>query len=392
MTTARVSLLTSDDLSQQLLDQSGGSGADGLIVRKCRRALQQGLLEVSAHRRWNYDRRSVVLNTNSTQSTSTITYTHTGGASERLVTIAAGTFPAWAGRGWLLIANKIYRVASRLSSTTLSLDVLSNPGSNLAAGTSYTLFTKEYLLPFDCASILVAYDMTSRFPLVGITPQMYDDQDLAMYQAGTPQSFTVMGDPWVKGALCLKFRPIPDGRQIQYIYDRTQQPLRVWKYNTGTVTVSASSTSLAGTGTAFTSNMVGCVIRCGSTTTEPTSLEGAYPYLEERVITAVASATAATLDEAVDATYTAVKYTISDLCDVEPLAQRTAVINCAALHFARERNADSSELQRRSTAFVDALKLAMEADKRLNIHDTRFGSSYSGFPLAHSPTNAGYYA
>lgn len=391
--TARVCLLTSDDLVGQLLDQSGGGAVDGLLQRKARRALQQGLLEVNAHRLWNYSRRQVVLNTNDQYSTGTISFDLTGGSSERLVTLSSGTWPSWAGQGWLLIDNKTYRVNQRLTGTTLTLAENSAPGADIAAGETYTLFEPSYRLPYDCASILTCWDMTSRVRLAGIAPVDYDERWGNQYEAGTPDYFSVFGDPWISGALRIGFYPVPaDGRQIAYTYDRTQQPLRVWKYNTGTVTISASSTALTGNSTVFTSNMVGCVIRFGTTTTEPTNLEGSSPYAEERVITAVTNGTTATLDEAVDSAYTAVKYYISDLVDVEPTAMRTAVVNCSAVHFARERNADSAELSRRTTAYVDALRLAMQADRRFAIEDSGVGYQASGFPIAHTPTNAGYSA
>ena len=393
MTTARVALLTSDDLCGQLLDGSGGAAVDGILQRRCRRALQQGLQELAAHRQWSYCRRRVVINTNTPYSTGTIAYTHTGGASERLVTLTSGTFPSGANQAWLLVANKSYLVRSNPSTTTLTMDENNNPGSNLAAGTSYTLYQESYRLPYDCANIFECWDTTSRFKLAGVTANIFDESKTAIYQSGTPQVFTVTGDDWIKGALCIKFAPVPAGsRQLCYFYDRTQQPLRIWKYNTGTVTVSDASAALTGTGTAFNATMVGAVIRFGTTTTEPTSLEGAAPYLEERVILAVNSATSLTLDEAVDSAYTAAKYTISDLCDVEPTAMRTALINCAALHFARERNADNSEVARRKQACDDSLKLAMQADRRFTITDYGFGSPNTGFPIAHTPTNAGYTA
>ena len=389
MTTARVSLLTSDDLCGQLLDGSGGAAVDGILQRRARRALQQGLQEIAAHRQWSYFRRRVVINSNTPQTSSTITYTN----ATRTVTLASGTFPSWSNQAWILIANKSYLVRSNPTTTTLILDENNNPGSDLAAGTTYTLYQESYRLPYDCSSILECWDTTSRFRLAGITPNIFDESKTAIFQSGTPQAFTVTGDDWIKGALCIKFVPVPAGsRQLCYFYDRTQQPLRIWKYNTGTVTVSASSASLTGTGTAFNATMVGAVIRFGTTTTEPTSLEGTSPCLEERVILSVDSATTLTLDQAVDSAYSACKFTISDLIDVEPTAMRTAVVNCAALHFARERNADNSELARRTQACGDSLKLAMQADRRFTIEDYGFGNPNTGFPIAHTPTNAGYTA
>ena len=389
MTTSRVSLLTSEDLCGQLLDQSGGAAVDGFMQRKARRGLQQGLQEVNARQQWKCSRRRVIINTNTPYSTGTITYTN----STRTVTLASGTFPAWADQAWLLIANKSYLVRTRSSGTALILDETNSPGADLAAGTAYTLYQESYRLPYDCSNILQCWDTTSRFRLAGLAADLFDESKTAIYQAGTPQAFTVTGDDWIKGALCIKFVPVPAGsRQLCYFYDRTQPPLRIWKYNTGTVTVSAASAALTGTGTAFNATMLGAVIRFGSASTEPTSLEGSSPYLEERVILSVDSATTLTLDQAVDSAYTAVKYTISDLIDIEPTAMRTAVINCSALHFARERNADSTEIGRRDNAYITALKLAMEGDRRVVIEDYGFGSPNTGFPIAHTPTNAGYTA
>lgn len=386
--TSRVALITSQDCLEQLLDQAGGAAVDGLMSRKAKRGLQQGLQELNAHRQWSYCRRRVVINSNALYSTGTIAYTN----STRTIALTSGTFPSWADQAWITISNKSYLVRTRSSSTALILDENNNPGADIAAGTSYTLYQESFRLPFDCSQILDCWDTTSRFRLAGISPIEYDNQKTSVFQSGTPQYFTVTGDDWLKGALCIKFYPVPVSRQIAYFYDRTQQPLRIWKYNTGTVTVSASSASLTGTGTAFNATMVGAVIRFGTTTTEPTSLDGSAPYLEERVILSVDSATAITLDQAVDSDYTATKFYISDLIDVEPTAMKTSFLNCAALHFARERNADSSELARRTQACGDALRLAMQADRRFTIEDFGYGQSRTGFPIAHTPTNAGYSA
>lgn len=388
MTTPRVALLTSSDLADQLLDMSGGAGSDGLLVRKVRRALQQGLQEISAHRVWSYFRRRVTLNFRAPYSTGTIAYVN----STRAVTITSGTWPTWANRAWLRIGNNSYRVSARNSGTSLILDANNNPGEDVAAGTSYQLYQDSALLPFDCASILECYTTTNRQKLVGISADAFEDRKLSDYDVGVPHCFTITGDDWVAGAMCIRFHPVPSGeQQIAFYYDRTQQPLRIWKYNTGTVSAACNMSSLTGTGTAFNATMVGAVIRFGTTLKEPTALEGSDPYLEERVIISVESPTTLTLDQPVDSAYTNVKYTISDLVDIEPTAMRTAVINASALHFARERNADSTELSRRSTAFVDALKLAMQTDKRLTLHDSGVGGDGIGFPTAHSPTNAGYY-
>ena len=387
LATARVSQITSEDLIGQLLDQTGGT-ADGLLLRKVRRSLQAALQEISAHKSpWSYERRTIVINTNTIYSTGSITYTN----STRTAVIATGTWPSWAGQGWLQIANKSYRIETRVSGTDVILAELENPGADLAAGTTYQLYQPSYRLPYDCRSIYRCWNTSSRYRLCGLTVNEFYDEQRAQFQSGTPIEYTITRDDWLKGAMRVVLYPYASGGlQFALLYDRIQLPLRIWKYNTGTVTASASSATVTGTSTAFTSAMVGSVIRFGTTTTEPTSLEGTAPYLEERVILAVNSATSLTLDEPLDNAYTAAKYVISDLVDVEPSAMKTAVMNCAALHFARERNADDAEMSRRDKARLESLRLAMQADRRFDIEDRGVGLNTGGFPVAHTPTNAGY--
>ena len=93
---------------------------------------------------------------NSQQSTGTIQYDHTGNAKgERAILLSSSTFTAETSGGWdysqsmIEIAGIDYQIDSRHDSTTLLLNANNNPGSDIAAGTSYKVHQGNYILPND---------------------------------------------------------------------------------------------------------------------------------------------------------------------------------------------------------------------------------------------------
>jgi hypothetical protein len=154
----------------------------------------------------------------------------------------------------------------------------------------------------------------------------------------------------------------------------------------GTVTNTAASTTVTGTDTAFTEAMIGSVIRLSrNSNEEPTGSDGANPAAVERIITAVASATSLTVDEAIAAANTTgVKYVISDPIDVEvPLMQR-ALYRCAENQMGKLlRLEDRTALD---AEWVRALTLAREADSRTTqmraVGRTANGRRLSDYPGA----------
>jgi len=109
--------------------------------------------------------------------------------------------------------------------------------------------------------------------------------------------------------------------------------------NAGTVSGTAASTDLTGAGTAWDSSMVGSVIRLSaSAKLAPTSLVGTNPAAFETVVAAVVSATELTLSDPLPATFSGVKYEISDPIDIRVEVMENAFLACVELHIARVRN------------------------------------------------------
>ena len=77
---------------------------------------------------------------NDNYTTGAVVYDHTGGASERLLTLSGSgaAYPSWAGSAKVRIGSTTYDVDSRLSDTTLTLSSSSNPGTDVGSS-SYTM-------------------------------------------------------------------------------------------------------------------------------------------------------------------------------------------------------------------------------------------------------------
>jgi len=110
--------------------------------------------DVAHDHEWSFLKPVAQLTLNAPYSTGTITYDHTGGTSERLVTLATGTWPSWAASGKLEISGTRYDVSTRLGDSTITLTSSSNPGADVAAGTAYEITQDDYTLPDDCAGVL----------------------------------------------------------------------------------------------------------------------------------------------------------------------------------------------------------------------------------------------
>jgi hypothetical protein len=319
---ATIQLTTYHDAVEYLIGYAGGD-PQTKTVNDCQRSIINGYREFNASHEWSYLFQRQRITTVAPYSTGTVTYTN----ATRALDLAGGTWPTWAAYGTVMIANVVYEVASRASGTQLILSQSSNPGADLAAGTSYSIFRDTYPMPcdyqrgFDMIELVGGQLCTQVVPVDWLTPQQLSAS------AAKPRQFCVTADPNYLGVLAARFFPRPDAAyNFDFIYYRRPRQLNILDYNTGTVTVANGSSSVAGTSTSWAQKHVGSVIRFSPNGEKnpPTSLSGAYPYAYERVITGVTNATSLTVDEVLSEDLTGVKYRISDPLDLEEGAAMTA--------------------------------------------------------------------
>jgi hypothetical protein len=258
-------------------------------------------------------------------STGTIAFDYTGGASERMVTLTTGTWPSWAAFGRITISGTTYTVATRESDSVITLSPNSTPTADVASGTSYTIFRDTYEFPVDFKRLVRLMDVDNEQEMEIVTSGTSQVDSLSYFSSpGTPERAVIHGVAEYYGSMSLTFTPPPSEiREYDLLYVRQPRQLNIEKYNTGTVTVSAGSTTVTGNTTSFPEDCVGSVIRFSSSATEPTGVAGTSGgtvnrYLAQRTITARGSATSLTIDAAASSgALSAVGYVISDPVDIE---------------------------------------------------------------------------
>lgn len=357
----QTALFTFVDAVEHILDWGGTQSTDEMTFRKAKRAVMNAYREVSNLKLWTYYYETARFDNVAMQNTSTITYTNTGGAYERVVTLASGTWPAWAMYGRLRIGTNEYKIATRESDTELTLSINSNPGADLAAGTSYILFRDAYPLPVDFGAGGVFRNTDRSIYPYYMTPNDFMSFKYVRQNPAQPRFYTIMADDNYVGTMSLVLYPPPD--QVyswEYIYRRQPRSLLIYKASSGTI--NSSGTTVTGSASPFTTDMIGSVIRYGTSTTAPTGLTGTSPYVEQRIITQFIDAGTVKVDQEFSTTLSGVKYEVSDPIDIEANAMYTFFLRRCELEMGMMMNRDDiNRLQKQHEA---AKLLALEADSR----------------------------
>ena len=107
------------------------------------RAIDKGYADFLAAYDWRFLKKFATITTTAPYSTGTITLTD----GDATVTLATGTWPAWAAQGSLYYNGNEYGVASRTDGSDIELDAAW--GDDTVAGASYELRRVAYDLPDD---------------------------------------------------------------------------------------------------------------------------------------------------------------------------------------------------------------------------------------------------
>jgi hypothetical protein len=359
-----VNLTTYKDVVRHLIDFMGAN-VDEQAVRDCRRAVQSAYREFANAARWSYYYQNGQITTSASQTDGTIAYDHTGGAAERLVTLTDETWPSWAAYGHIVIDNVPYRIATRESSTTLTLSPRSNPGADVAAGTSYTLYRNTYPMPLDFISADRFASTSGQSPTY-CHPSTITQQVRLAISPATPWNYSFIGDDNYVGSMAVVFWPPPDAAiTYDFMYQRRPRALVYENESTGTVTVTADSAVVTGSGTAFKSAHEGSVLRISpNSTDEANGLVYATPFSAERLVTTYTSATQLTADSTFSESLSGVKYSISDPIDIEDGLMLEAFLRCCEKQVDVQRNRKPADRDYAERAYREALIRARETDSR----------------------------
>lgn len=367
---AQTQVWTFNDAVEHVLDSHGIERTEGANLRDAIRAVLEAYRYLTTTYDWALYRTRYILSTVASQSSSTITYDHTGGTYERMLTLAAGTWPTWAAFGKVIISDVHYDVEDYKSTTEITLTAQSNPGADVAAGTTYTIYRESYPLPVNFRRVSKIIDTANQRELSLVSDEQQQFSTQSFYQTpSTPWIGTIRGDNEYFGSMALLFAPAPSAiGYYDVLYHRSPRDLNIEKYATGTV--STSSTTVTGSGTTFPEDCVGSIIRLSSTATLPTSVVGfaggTTPvnnrYYAQRTITARASATSLTIDSGLTTNVSGGGFIISDPLDIEYHAMFGAFKARAEAEFHRFKNKPGWQDR---MAYADKLlRIAVETDDR----------------------------
>lgn len=360
---ASVTLTTYQDLIDHLVDFVEGDVSNE-VERDARRSVQSAYRDLANRHPWTLYYSVARITTAEPYETGTVTYDHTGGTYERQLTLASGTWPAWAAFGHVIIENVRYEVSERKSSSIITLSVHANPGADITDASVYSLRRDTYPMPVDFIQADEFFSSNQTFTMTYSHPRWWLERRRFSAGPAFPTTYTFLGDPNYLGSMAVAFYPPPDQEyHYEVLYRRRPRALKIDNYSTGTASITSGSSTLTGSGTAWASKHVGCVLRLADNSTrEPTGLTGSAPYAYERVVASVESATSLTLDAVVGETLAGVKYTLSDPADIEDGSMLNALLACSEYWMSRARNMkDRAEIEQR---WLRELVRAQESDNR----------------------------
>lgn len=368
------------DVVERLVDFAGADIGDRAL-RFARRAMQDAFREFPGLHRWTYHYTHGRIPLLAGYSAGTVQYDN----ATRHLTLTGGVFPSWANLADVRICNVVSDVASRDSDTQLTLSATVNPGAYIAAGSAYSLYQDKYILPADflASDAAIAQNRFGSMKYIHPTASLWSQR--VAQRVGVPIYYTFLPDRFVAGRYAVMVTPYPDCDQtLDFIYQRRLKRLKYDNVNAGKVSITNGLTALTGTGTAWTSDLVGAYVRISSNGTAPTSIEGSNQAAVESKITAVASSTSLTIADTVPQDFTGVAYLISDLVDIEDGVMANAFYWQTMRHMADDlRMKDRPQIAQTA---MESLVRAKEHDARNFSLETAGPSSLSRPSRRYMPT------
>ena len=346
-------MLTYQDCVEHLITSSFGGPQDA-EQRDIRTAVQRAYQEVAWIRDWEFyhTHGRIIFNDDWIGS---VTYSS---ATRTLTKVTGDDFPLDATRFHLRIGDIVCRIQSRTSDTVLVLDSTLKLSDDIDEAVEARLYRSIYPLPADFRNIDPPIDESSW------TGFQYVSQDHAMKMeraddiAGPPAYWTVRKDPDSLGyAIQVLGYPIRV-EALDFTYRRSPRPMRLSGHESTSRagTISISGATVTGSGTSFSSDMVGSVLRVGTAANHPDSFGSMSPFAAEARITAVSNTSTASIDTAL--TYSGVKYVITDPVDM-PHGMHNCLLSACEYWLARIRDKSPDKA---FGMYQRDLRLAMEND------------------------------
>ena len=353
-------LLTYQDALEHL-ESFTNSGTMDSERRDFRTAVLGAYTDLAGRYDWLYYHTELDVRLDAAYSTGTVEYNN----ATKKVTLTGGTWPENAIEGRVKIDDVRYPIETRENDYIIVLPSSANPGKDIAAETSYTWIRTSYTLPADFKDMDPPHTEDSYHSVVPVSlDTILGFERHVRASANPPQWFAVGPDPHIYGQMAIYVQYEPDTAEgLRFYYRRYPRRL---KYSGGesaasTGTIAVSGSTVTGTGTSFTSDMVNATIRFGTSTTKPTGVRGLNPYSEQRIIKSVNSSTSITLDSSASDLSAGTKYVISDPIDMRPSMHEAFFRGCEWKLSLSRRTQDAPPADTFNW-YTQAIRLAGEAE------------------------------
>jgi len=371
--------LTFQDTYQHLRDVLDLSGQDtARTARLLKKAVGEAYRTLSAASAWKYFDGETQIITEASQSTGTITYTH----SSRVVTLVGATWPTTAASGTITIADIRYPIERYLTTTTVTLGPSLNPGANVAALSSYQYQRYKYLLPIEVGDIKEVIDAGQFYQLSRTNVRDIFWRNTITSTDGAPTEWAMFPSDTTPGRWELWLgSSSADARTIRLLFEKRHDNLKNFSTVSGTASVNVATDVATFSTAILTEHHVGSVLRVSTDTAEPTqaigeyedSADGDYTHVPdfERLVVAINSTTEAILSSPIVTPVTTRGYRMSSHIDLDVGPMRLYFMRLAEEAFMR-LTLDGTEGGVRRTQFAE--KNAHTAFIRARIADSK---SYS---------------
>ena len=393
--TATPDLFTFQDALEHLEAHTLGGAMDS-ERRDFRSAVLGAYPDLASRYDWLYFHTEHDIRLEPQYSTGTISYDHAGGTYDRMVTLYApdeldsegaaipATWPSNVKDGRIKINDVRYPIESVKApdahgNQIITLPEAANPGADISSPTTYSTVTarsgqprgtttytwlrSRYSLPADFKDMDPPHTENSYFNQRPVSLDSIMAFERHIRASSNPPRWYALGpDPNRYGQMAMYVQYEPNEAEgLRFFYRRFPRRLKYSDSSTGTASNSGTTVTLSGTGASFSSDMVGSVIRFGTSTTKPSGVRGLNPWQEQRIITAYTDANTVTVDFAPSTTYSNVKYVVSDPIDLRPTMIEAFLRGCEWKLSLSRRNAESPP-QELHQWYMEAIRIAGEAE------------------------------
>jgi len=352
-------------------------------LARLRTAIDDAYRDLPTMHNWKFYHRDFYLRTEASVTVGSATYDHTGGAYERQLTLASGSWPTSAEYGYVYFEGSSYEVERRVSSTVVVLSEETNPGRDLSMSGA-VWFRSRYTLPSNVYKVVEIFQGNSLNRLVYASPAEASRLKQVYQSVGNPMRYSLLPSRDQFGVMDLCLIPAPSVETTYKIACKiSPTPFRTLEVAASDGVVVNASTALNSSSATFSNRIVGCLVRLSPTSKLPKGLhqddEQRDDYVFQSIVRRVVSATEIEMTQPCDFSGSSLGYSISDIADIEPRGMLSYFEALAWEKFSLNTqgdNDDKIDLARSSTMAALRRAIGAEAGASYEFESALHGSAW----------------